>query len=487
MSIDRTPSGNPAVIVAGMHRSGTSLTASVLLDAGIHMGDKLLGAGHGNPVGHFEDNEIYEFHQRALVANGLGSEGFTAQAGLVVPAALLPEARRIIAHRRRHGGVWGWKEPRTTLFLEFWAEMVPEAMFLLVFRRPWEVVDSLFRRGDPTFALNPTLVVDIWLNYATHIERFLARHSDRCLLVELSQVVPDPASFLERVREKFGIRLGLSSERFREELLVQDVSSDRVRLLDAVNPEVLDCYRRLRTLAGSDSALPDAVSHRSPPLSLGGPALAEWRRAAAAEVQAAAAGTSLLAERDSAGHARQELQKCHEYAATLARDLQALQEVHATVSELEARHERTSWLVDQMVQEKETLGEKLAKERHDFQIAQQDLQAQVAAARAVVAEAERRCLEAEQLGHRERERAAAAAAELEATRLLLAESTAQVNHLQELRERKKAPLRAKVGREIRRIRDRCVGKIRGAGNPWPHVFGRHLDPRSEKSRSMRVS
>ena len=58
-----------------MHHSATSLTASLLADAGVHLGDQLLGPGHSNPVGHFEDLEIYEFHQRVLMANGPGARG----------------------------------------------------------------------------------------------------------------------------------------------------------------------------------------------------------------------------------------------------------------------------------------------------------------------------------------------------------------------------------------------------------------------------
>jgi hypothetical protein len=40
---------NVPLIILGMHRSGTSLFASWLDKCGINMGDKMLGAGVGNP------------------------------------------------------------------------------------------------------------------------------------------------------------------------------------------------------------------------------------------------------------------------------------------------------------------------------------------------------------------------------------------------------------------------------------------------------
>ena len=291
-----TPRAAPAIIVAGMHRSGTSLTASLLADAGVHLGDQLLGPGHGNPVGHFEDLEIYEFHQRVLMANGLGPEGFTTQGVIPVPDDLASEAQRLAASRRRHDGPWGWKEPRTTLFLDFWAELLPEARFLLIFRRPWEVVDSLFRRGDPRFADDPSFAVELWCHYNRTIEQFHKRHADRCLVVEVSQLVADPAGCFARAEAVLGITLGNPSGRFREDLLVQRAVPSWVELFNAYDTDVLELYQRLQLLAGSEPMPAVDGVERLPEnnavkrgLAV---AFAEWQRAAAAE----ATITSLRAE-----------------------------------------------------------------------------------------------------------------------------------------------------------------------------------------------
>ncbi|MEY2858272.1 MAG: hypothetical protein RLZZ74_2584, partial [Cyanobacteriota bacterium] len=52
-----TPSlSTPSVmIITGMHRSGTSLTASLLQSAGVNLGDRLMSEDRGNSKGHFED------------------------------------------------------------------------------------------------------------------------------------------------------------------------------------------------------------------------------------------------------------------------------------------------------------------------------------------------------------------------------------------------------------------------------------------------
>ncbi len=54
-----SPSSRP-VVIAGMHRSGTSLVASYLSSLGIGLGDRLLSADANNRHGYFEDADFRE-------------------------------------------------------------------------------------------------------------------------------------------------------------------------------------------------------------------------------------------------------------------------------------------------------------------------------------------------------------------------------------------------------------------------------------------
>lgn len=70
MSDSSVCSADHPLLVYGMHRSGTSLTASLFHAAGVRQGDQLLGANHRNDRGHYEDLGINEFHRTALHAQG---------------------------------------------------------------------------------------------------------------------------------------------------------------------------------------------------------------------------------------------------------------------------------------------------------------------------------------------------------------------------------------------------------------------------------
>ncbi|MCL2923050.1 MAG: sulfotransferase [Trichodesmium sp. MAG_R04] len=86
-------------------------------------------------------------------------------------------------------GNWGWKEPRTTLFLDFWSHLLPNAKFILIYRSPWEVVDSLYTWQDKIFQTKPELAVKFWLNYNQKIIDFYNYAANRCLLANIQTII----------------------------------------------------------------------------------------------------------------------------------------------------------------------------------------------------------------------------------------------------------------------------------------------------------
>lgn len=313
--------GRP-LLICGMHRSGTSLTASLFDAAGVRLGDRLLGADVGNARGHYEDMEIYEFHRSALRACGCGTEGFVASGPVVVPELLQPIGRRLAADRERAGVPWGWKEPRTVLFLDYWDTVLPDARYVFVFRPPWEVVDSLFRRGDETFAGNPAFAAEVWLHYNRTILEFVRRHEDRCLLVELNQVTADPRGLFAAVRSRLGFDLPDPPDLFEPPLLVRDEEPRRAAAIGTCLPEAIAIYDALRERAGSGAREPLAAAESA---ALGRGLLAEWRQARRTEAEAAAAVARLVGARHEAAAAEATALTLRTRVASLENELRALQ------------------------------------------------------------------------------------------------------------------------------------------------------------------
>jgi hypothetical protein len=249
------PADQPVLIITGMHRSATSLTAAVCQKAGLFIGDSLLGAAAGNLNGHYEDVEFLEFHKRVLRANGRCQDGLFADGVIRVPSRLQPEARSLIAKRKTLGRPWGWKDPRTTLLLKFWRHELPHARFLFLFRSPWGVIDSLFRRGIHEFThTNPSLALAMWERYNREIRDFARSHPENCLVVEAQQIVREPHSVVVNLRRKFGIDLVEKENVSREGLFTSLENSPRAEFIRTCSPEAATLYAEMQELAGVGSS-----------------------------------------------------------------------------------------------------------------------------------------------------------------------------------------------------------------------------------------
>jgi hypothetical protein len=232
-----------------MHRSCTSLVSAMLQSAGVDVGRDLLGATRGNERGHFEDLGFLQFHQDVLAAHGLDPIGFVVTPRVSVPEPYHVRAEHLVARRQAAGGCWGWKDPRTTLFLDFWAKAVPDLRFVLLFRAPWEVVDSLFRRGDPAFRQDPDFAARVWLNYNQAVLDFQARFSSRCLLLEGRAVAGRPTVLRAAVNRAFGLALGLIGPLYDPGLCRRPANDQGRRLLEHFFPEAAELYETLRERA----------------------------------------------------------------------------------------------------------------------------------------------------------------------------------------------------------------------------------------------
>ena len=58
--------GRQALLVAGMHRSGTSALTRVLDLHGVSLGSELLAAAADNRAGFWENRRVVDFHERLL-------------------------------------------------------------------------------------------------------------------------------------------------------------------------------------------------------------------------------------------------------------------------------------------------------------------------------------------------------------------------------------------------------------------------------------
>ena len=152
----RAPSGRgrTAVLVTGMHRSGTSALARTLSLLGAALPRDLVDPNEGNPRGHWEPRDMVDLNDRMLAAAGsdlygvvdvepdwFGSpraEDFVGEAAELASRCFVDDPLVVL------------KDPRTALMLPLWHAALDRAGFRVVhvlpLRHPGEVAESLRRR-----------------------------------------------------------------------------------------------------------------------------------------------------------------------------------------------------------------------------------------------------------------------------------------------------------------------------------------------------
>lgn len=137
---------NNILVIAGMHRSGTSMVTHWLHECGLNVGENLLGAGIGNMDGHYEDMEFYQLHVDHLLENKLPFTGFIEKKAPVFSLKTEEALSGIIAAKNKKFAQWGWKDPRTCLFLNEYEKLLPNAKYLIIYRDFSTTVSSMISR-----------------------------------------------------------------------------------------------------------------------------------------------------------------------------------------------------------------------------------------------------------------------------------------------------------------------------------------------------
>ena len=198
-----------AILMAGMHRSGTSATAGALGKCGVALGGRVIPAAADNPHGYFEHADAVQIHDELLRALGRSwDDTRSLPDGWMRTAAAATAARAIeelVIRDFKDASVWGVKDPRMSRFIALWREVLAglgiRTVVLLVVRRPSEAASSVAARDGWSEAVGTLL----WMRHV-----FEAEAASRGLVrtvITYDDLLADPAASLGLSASRLGIRL----------------------------------------------------------------------------------------------------------------------------------------------------------------------------------------------------------------------------------------------------------------------------------------
>lgn len=197
-----------AILVLGMHRSGTSALTRVLSLMGADLPKNLMGPGVGNDTGHWESNDLVAIHDDMLASAGTSWADWRAVNPDWISSAEAEAAKQrllaVLGHDYAGSSLFVIKDPRICRFVPLWLDLLKRfgaaPVPILPIRNPLEVAASLRRRDG--FPLTKSYL--LWLRHvldAEHASRGLPR-----AIVTYDMLMDDWRAAVSRISTSTGLR-----------------------------------------------------------------------------------------------------------------------------------------------------------------------------------------------------------------------------------------------------------------------------------------
>ena len=202
----KTTTARRALLVAGMHRSGTSAMARLLSLSGATLPERVMAPAPDNPAGFWEPWEMVALNDRILAAfDSSWDDVFTlrvADHAAALKSSFLGEAKSFLAANYGEADLLVIKDPRASVLAPFWREALTDSgiapLYVIMVRNPLAVARSLFKRNS--FSTQKSVLV--WTSYMLAVERD-TRGCDR-LFVDYDAMLDDWRATLAAVESAMG-------------------------------------------------------------------------------------------------------------------------------------------------------------------------------------------------------------------------------------------------------------------------------------------
>lgn len=256
-----------AVCILGMHRSGTSMVSRSLNLLGVNLGEKtnLVGKGKHNQKGFWEYRKITRTQESLLREFGHNWS---------IPKSLprnwwrrkkikpyLKKLEEIVETDFKDAKLWGWKDPRNSLTLPIWKDILSkrnvDLSYVIVVRNPLDVAASLKARNKFSYQHS----FKLWRLYT--LSALLGTYRNKRVIVIYDDFLSNWEKELKHISDKLEIPWPMDEEQLRNslgEFVTSDLQHNKSTLNDLENKKnvpkwVVDTYKLILQAKDSDEFL----------------------------------------------------------------------------------------------------------------------------------------------------------------------------------------------------------------------------------------
>ncbi|WLR42109.1 sulfotransferase family protein [Bacillus carboniphilus] len=195
---------NKLFLIFCLHRSGSSATAGVLAQLGVHMGDNLLQPSETNSKGYFENKDFVSINEVLLYENGANWAKQPNPFNLTLSSKMEQVISKFIDYHQR--AVWGLKDPRTLLTFELWESYFKRSndiYYIFVHRDFQESVVSLMKRHQFTEQIAYEILIP-YLKRHYYYRHIYLSSNEKVIDISFNDLVSDPSLFTAQMNKILG-------------------------------------------------------------------------------------------------------------------------------------------------------------------------------------------------------------------------------------------------------------------------------------------
>ena len=192
-----------ALLVLGMHRSGTSALTGLLNKLDVYLGSELMKANFANQKGYFENNILYKINEKLLAQIGSSWDDIFYDEEKLDAIKEIGELKSAIKSEFEYAKSFAIKDPRLALLFPVYKKVLDELdiniKIILPYRNPIEVANSLKRRDGMPLEKGMLL----WAYHFLLAEKFSRGHER--VFVNFDELISDTSKVVEDLSTKLHI------------------------------------------------------------------------------------------------------------------------------------------------------------------------------------------------------------------------------------------------------------------------------------------